>query len=103
MKLAVIESGGKQYTVQEGDTISIEKLDGVSEGDSVNFDNVLLIADGDKVSLGNPLVKDKKVSGVLKENKKGEKLHVRQFRSKSRYHRTYGHRQPLATVEIQKI
>jgi len=103
MKLAVIETGGKQYTVKEGDTIKIEKLDDVSVGDSIDFDQVLLVADGDKVTIGDPIVKGQKVSGILKEAGKGKKIRVVRFRSKSRYHRTYGHRQMFMSVEIHKI
>ena len=103
MKLAVIETGGKQYTVKEGETITIEKLDGIAVGDSVVFENVLMISDGDKLTLGDPIIKSKKVTGTLKEEGRGKKVRVSRFRSKSRYHRTYGHRQPFMAVEITKI
>lgn len=103
MKLAVIETGGKQYTVKEGDIISIETLEGVSEGDTIDFTNVLLVAEGDDVALGAPYVEGKKVVGVLKEAGRGKKLRVVRFRAKSRYRRTYGHRQPFMSVEIKTI
>lgn len=103
MKLAVIETGGKQYTVKEGETITIEKLDGVAVGDSIDFESVLMIADGDTLTIGKPTIKGKKVIGTLKEEGKGKKVRVSRFRSKSRYHRTYGHRQPFMAVEITKI
>src|SRR5690554_1936357 len=101
MKFAVIETGGKQYTVKEGDIISIEKLDGVSEGDNVDFENVLLVAEGDDVTIGAPYIDGKKVSVVLKESGKDKKIRVTRFRAKSRYRRTYGHRQPFMSVEIK--
>jgi large subunit ribosomal protein L21 len=103
MKLAVIETGGKQYTVKEGEKITIEKLDGFVVGDTVEFGNVLMIADGEKITIGEPTIKGKKVTGTLTENGKGDKIRVSRFRSKSRYHRTYGHRQPFMAVEITKI
>jgi|AntRauTorcE11897_2_1112592.scaffolds.fasta_scaffold100741_2 large subunit ribosomal protein L21 len=103
MKLAVIETGGKQYTVKEGETITIEKLDGLTVGDSVDFESVLMIADGDAVTIGEPTIKGKKVTGTLREAGRGKKVHVSRFRSKSRYHRTLGHRQPFMAVEITKI
>jgi len=103
MKLAVIETGGKQYVVKEGETITIEKLDSTAVGDSVEFKNILMIADGEKLTIGDPLIKSGKVLGKLVEEGKGKKLRVSRFRSKSRYHRTYGHRQPFMNVEITKI
>lgn len=103
MKLAVIETGGKQYTVKEGETITIEKLDNVNVGDAVEFEKVLMLVDGDNVTVGEPLIKGQKVSGTLKEEGRGKKIRVSRFRAKSRYHRTYGHRQPFMTVEITKI
>jgi large subunit ribosomal protein L21 len=102
-KIAVIETGGKQYTVAEGETITIEKLPRVSEGDSVEFEKVLMIAEDDTVTVGAPTIKGKKVIGKLVKEGRGKKVRVARFRAKSRYHRTYGHRQPFATVEITKI
>lgn len=103
MKFAVIETGGKQYTVKEGDIISIEKLEGISEGDNVDFSNVLLVAEGEDVTIGAPYIEGKKVSGVLKESGKGKKIRVTRFKAKSRHRRTYGHRQPFMSVEIKTI
>lgn len=104
MKLAVIETGGKQYVVQKGDVIRTEKTsDKLNEGDSVTFDRVLLNNDGSKTKLGEPTIKDAIVSGTLKESGRGRKINVEQFRSKSRYHRKKGHRQPYMDVEITNI
>lgn len=102
---AVIETGGKQYKVQVGDTISIEKISGkeMKEGDKVIFDKVLLSDDGKNTDLGDPYVKSVKVQGVLEGQGKAKKLEVVRFRSKSRYHRRYGHRQPFMKVKITSL
>ena len=102
-KFAVIETGGKQYKVAEGDVITIEKLDGdLSEGDTVTFDRVLLVDDGNNTELGAPTLSSK-VTGELLASGKGKKLRVMRFRSKSRYTRRYGHRQPCAKVKITSL
>ncbi len=104
MKLAVIKTGGKQYTVNEGDVITIEKLgDEMSVGDEIVFDEVLMTDDGSKAVIGAPMVSGAKVKGKLVEQGKGKKIRVLRFRSKSRYHRTYGHRQPFMKVEITSV
>lgn len=103
MKFAVIETGGKQYTVKEGDIISIEKLDGVSEGDNVDFESVLLLADGEDITIGSPYIEGRKVSGILKEEGKGKKIRVSRFKPKKRQRKVYGHRQPFMSVEIKSI
>ena len=100
---AVIETGGKQYRVEEGDIISIEKLADTKEGDKFTFENVLLIDDGKKTDIGNPTLKGKKVTAEIKEEGKGKKLHVIRFKSKSRYYKKTGHRQPYMKAEIIKI
>lgn len=100
---AVIETGGKQYRIQEGDTISVEKLDDTKVGDKITFDSVLLIDDGAKTTLGTPIIKGKKVTAEIKEEGKGKKIHVVRFKSKSRYYKKTGHRQPYMKAEIVKI
>jgi len=102
MKYAVIVSGGKQYRVSEGETVTVEKLEG-KEGDKVVFEEVLLVVDGEKRWLGQPKVEGAKVSGVIKRQFKGEKIRILKFRAKSRYRRRKGHRQLLTEVEIKKI
>jgi len=97
---AVIETGGKQYGVTEGDTVKIEKILGdFKVGDKVNFDKILLV--GDKV--GTPYVVGAKVSGSIKEIGRNQKVTVIKYKQKSRYFKKNGHRQPFFKVEIDSI
>lgn len=98
---AVIKTGGKQYKVAEGDSISVEKLG--PETESVSFDQVLLISKGEKLEVGQPFVEKAKVKGKILENFKDKKVRVVKFKSKSRYLRTTGHRHQLTRVLIEKI
>lgn len=101
MKLAVIETGGKQYTVRPGQTISVEKLPGKNIGDAVSFDKVLLVENEAGTTLGSPYVDGAAVEGELVEAGKGKKTLVIKFKNKIRYFKKYGHRQPYAKVKIQ--
>lgn len=96
---AIIETGGKQYKVSEGDKIFVERLE-AKEGDSVVFDKVMAISEGDKVTFGKPYVKDAKVTGKAIKNGKGKKVTVFKFKAKKGYKKTQGHRQPYTCVEI---
>lgn len=102
MQYAVIRSGGKQYKVSVGDTLSVDKISD-DPGKSVVFDEVLLFVDGEKVNVGNPTLKGAKVSAKFVENKKGDKIRVMKFKAKSRYRRTTGFRAQLSVVQIEKI
>lgn len=95
---AVIETGGKQYYVEEGTTLYIEKLDGEA-GSKVKFDNVLM-ANG---VVGTPNVKGASVEGEIVKNGKGKKIIVYKYNQKKNYRRKQGHRQPYTKVEIKKI
>ncbi len=96
---AIIETGGKQYTVAEKDVIYVEKLD-VEEGKKVVFDKVLM-ANG---VVGNPYVKGAKVEGKVIKNGKGKKLHIFTYKpNKTSTRKKQGHRQPYTKVEITKI
>lgn len=104
MKFAVIETGGKQYKVSEGDTISIEKLSGGhKEGDKVSFDKVLLIDDGKATKIGTPYLEGSKVDATIAEEGRAKKVSVIRFRSKSRYFKKRGHRQPFTKVTISSV
>ena len=98
---AIIETGGKQYRVQNGDVITIEKLD-VKAGDKIEFDKVLVMGEGADVKVGTPYV-DAKVSAKVVENGKGEKVIVYKYKPKKDYHKKQGHRQPYTMVEITAI
>jgi large subunit ribosomal protein L21 len=99
---AVIETGGKQYRVQEGDVISIEKLN-VAAGDDIAFDRVLVLNDGEKVQVGTPIVESAKVFGTVVENGKGEKVIIFKYKSKKDYRKKQGHRQPYTMVKIESL
>lgn len=101
MKLAIIKTGGKQYKVQEGKKLKIEKING-EVGSAIDFKEVLLVADGDKVEIGQPVV-SQKVSGKILNQAKGDKIRVLKYKAKTRYKKVYGHRQPYTEVEIEKI
>ena len=99
---AVIETGGKQYKVSEGDVIYIEKLD-VEAGADVAFDKVLLIGEGSDVKVGAPVVDGVSVTGKVIKNDKAKKVVVYKYKPKKGYHKKQGHRQPYTKVEITKI
>ena len=103
-QFAVIATGGKQYLVSEGDTVSIEKIKGnFKSGDKIIFDKVLMVDDGQDATIGTPYIKDAKVEGKLVEIGKHKKVEVVKYKAKSRYLKTRGHRQPFFKVEIMGI
>lgn len=99
---AIIVTGGKQYVVNEGDTLFIEKLP-VEAGDVVTFDQVLAIVDGENTKFGAPVVEGAKVEATVVKNGKGKKVRVYKYKAKKGYHKRQGHRQPYTKVEIGKI
>ncbi len=98
---AVIETGGKQYRVQEGDVITVEKLN-AQPGEKVTFDKVLLMSDGKEVKVGTPYV-DASVSGSVVESGKGKKVIIFKYKAKKDYRKKQGHRQPYTTVQIDAL
>ena len=102
MKFAVIETGGKQYLVKEGDTITVEKL-AVGKGGVIKFEKVLLVHDGKETKLGFPYLEGVAVEGEFVEEGKGKKILVMKYRPKSRYKKVRGHRQPYTKVTIKTI
>jgi len=100
--LAVIKTGGKQYLVSPGDKIKIEKIN-KKEGNEVTFKDVLLVKKNRKVEVGTPMVKGAKVVGKIISQGKGKKVIVFKYRSKTRYKKKKGHRQPFTEIEITKI
>lgn len=99
---AIIETGGKQYKVAEGDVVFIEKLDNEA-GDAVKFDRVLAILDGDKATFGAPVVAGASVDATIVKNGKGKKVRIFKYNAKKGYRKRQGHRQPYTKVEIGKI
>ena len=102
MKHAIIETGGKQYRVAEGDIIYIEKLN-AEAGDTVTFDKVLAVVDGDNCVFGTPVVEGATVTASVVKNGKGRKIRVFKMKPKKGYRRTKGHRQPYTKVQIGAI
>lgn len=101
---AVIQTGGKQYRVEPGKTVVVEKLAG-DKGASVVFDQVLLVSSGDggTINIGKPVVAGAKVTGEIVEQGRGEKLVVFKFRRRKNYVRRNGHRQDYTAVKIGEI
>ena len=99
---AVIETGGKQYRVQEGDTLFVEKLN-AEVGDSVDFDKVLILSKEGELLAGKPYVEGVKVEGNVLEQGKAKKIYVFKYKSKKNYRKKTGHRQPFTKVKIEKI
>ena len=102
MDYAIVQTGGKQYRVQEGDSITVEKLPG-DEGDSVELDNVLLVSKGDKVTVGQPHVDGAKVVAEVARQGKADKIVVLKYKPKVRYHVKSGHRQQVTRLSIKQI
>jgi large subunit ribosomal protein L21 len=113
MEVAVIKTGGKQYVVSKGDTISIEKLPssakategkpGLKIGDTVVFNEVLLVDNGSDTTIGAPLIKGAEVKGTVVLAGLGKKVEVVKYKPKSRYFKRKGHRQPVLKVKIDSI
>ena len=105
MEFAVIATGGKQYTVSKGDTITIEKLQGThKEGDKIVFDKVLLVDDGKNTSIGTPFIDKAKVSGTIAKIGKLPTVLVVKYRQKNRSGwKRNGHRHPFFKVKIDSL
>ena len=96
---AIIETGGKQYKVTEGDTLFIEKLE-AEAGQAITFDKVLAILDGDKATFGAPVVEGASVAATVVKNGKGKKVRIFKYNPKKGYRKRQGHRQPYTKVQI---
>ncbi len=99
---AIIETGGKQYRVQPGKSISVEKIVGEA-GSTVELDRVLLVSQDDKVSVGTPTVEGAKVVAEVAEQGRGKKIIVLKYKAKTRYRVKTGHRQSLTKLAIKEI
>lgn len=98
---AIIATGGKQYKVEEGDVIKVEKL-GVAAGEKVTFDQVLVVSDKE-VKVGTPTVDGASVEATVVAEGKAKKVIVYRYKRKTGYHKKNGHRQPFTQVKIEKI
>lgn len=102
MAYAIVATGGKQYKVQEGDVLKVEKLSG-NVGEQVTFDKVLMFADGEKVIIGQPTLDQVSVSGQIVDQGKNRKVIVFKYKRRKRYRRKQGHRQMFTAVKIGPI
>ena len=102
MSYAIIQTGGKQYRVSEGDVLSVEKLP-AETGKETTFNDVLLVVNGDKVNLGTPLVSGASVKAEVVDQYKDDKVIAYKFKRRKGYHRTVGHRRQLTELKITKI
>ncbi|WAA11579.1 50S ribosomal protein L21 [Fervidibacillus halotolerans] len=98
---AIIETGGKQLKVEEGQTIYVEKLD-AAEGETVTFDKVLFVG-GDSVKVGAPYVDGATVTGKVEKHGRQKKIIVFKYKPKKNYRKKQGHRQPYTKVTIEKV
>ena len=99
---AVIVTGGKQYTVAEGDVLYIEKLN-VEAEETVKFEQVLAVLDGENTKIGAPVVEGAAVEAKVVKNGKGKKIHILKYKAKKGEKKKIGHHQPYTKVEITKI
>ncbi len=99
---AIIVTGGKQYTVSEGDVLYIEKLSAEEEA-TVKFDEVLAVLDGENSKIGAPVVEGACVEAKVVKNGKGKKIDVIKYKAKKGQKKHIGHRQPYTKVEITKV
>ena len=100
---AIVEISGKQYKVQEGQIVFVDRLENEEEGNKVTFDRVLMISDDKKVTIGQDTVKGAKVEASVVGHGKAKKIVVYKYKAKKNYRRTQGHRQPYTKIQIEKI
>ena len=99
---AVIETGGKQYRVQEGDVLNVEKLN-AEAGEKIEFTKVLALSDDNGLTVGKPYIENAKVEAEVVANGKAQKVIIFKYKSKKDYRKKQGHRQPFTTVEIKSL
>lgn len=99
---AIIQTGGKQYKVREGDVLEVEKLN-VAEGENVEIEQVLAVGDEGQLQFGKPFVEGAKVTLKVEKQGKGKKLVIFKYKPKKRYRRRQGHRQPVSWVLVEQI
>ena len=99
---AVIESGGKQHRVTEGEILQLEKLD-AGAGDEVTFDRILMVGEGDSVKIGTPYVEGGQVTAEVLKQGRGSKVNIVKFNRRKHFQKTQGHRQSFTEVKITGI
>ena len=99
---AIVQTGGKQYRVSEGDIINVEKLN-AEAGSTVELSEVLVIGDADSMLIGKPFVEGAVVTAELLENGKADKVYIYKYKAKKDYRKKQGHRQPFSKLQIKSI
>ncbi len=99
---AIIKTGGKQYKVQQGDTLKVEKLQG-KDGSEIQFNDVLMYSDGEQITLGEPVIENAMVKAHILDQGKNKKIIVFKYKRRKGYRRTKGHRQHYTSVKIDSI
>ena len=99
---AIVNTGGKQYKIRQGDILRVEKIPG-EIGSPVSFDRVLMVSDGENIRIGRPTLDDVPVKGHIVEQGKGTKIIVFKYKRRKRYRRKLGHRQQYTAVKIDSI
>lgn len=99
---AVIKTGGKQYKVNEGSVLKVEKLE-AQPGDRIKLDQVLMIGDDAGVKIGDPLVANATVTVEVLEQGRDKKIIVYKYKKRKNYHKKQGHRQPFTKIKVEKI
>jgi len=99
---AIVNTGGKQYKVSQGDVLRVEKMPG-EIGSPVSFDKVLMVSDGENVNIGQPVLDNVEVKGHIMEQGKAKKIIVFKYKRRKRYRRKQGHRQPYTAIKIDSI
>lgn len=100
---AIVEIRGKQYKVQEGDIVFVDRMDEIEEGKEVTFDKVLFLSDGKKITIGEDTVKGAKVKATVIGHGKSKKILVFKYKAKKNERKMRGHRQPYTKIQIEKI
>ena len=99
---AVIATGGKQYRVEQGEVLRVEKLD-AQEGDTVDFDQVLMVGSGDDVNIGAPYIEGGKVSAEVRGHGRASKIEIVKFKRRKHHRKQMGHRQSYTEIVIKEI
>jgi large subunit ribosomal protein L21 len=99
---AIVNTGGKQYKIQQGDVLRVEKIPG-EVGSPVSFDKVLMFSDGENVNIGRPVLDNVAVKGHIVEQGKDKKIIVFKYKRRKRYRRKLGHRQQYTAIKIDSI
>ena len=99
---AIVNTGGKQYKIQQGDVLRVEKIPG-EVGSPVSFDKVLMFSDGENVNIGRPVLDNVEVKGHIVDQGKGKKIIVFKYKRRKRYRRKLGHRQQYTEIKIDSI